>query len=103
MQRKDKKKMTENESIIALEERQKAMEARLGKVEAIAENINNLTISVERMSVVLESQVKEQIETNARLKRIENEPRDAWKNVKSQVIAALISGIITAIFFSANK
>lgn len=94
--------MTETERLTALEERIKAMELRLEKVEGVVDKINSLTVSVEKMSVVLASQVEGFNELNARLMKIENEPRDAWKNVKSQIIAALISGIVTAIFFSAK-
>ncbi len=93
---------TSSERLTALEERYKAMEMRLEKLEGIVDTINSLTISVEKMSVVLSAQSEGFAEMNARLMKIENEPGDAWKNVKSQVIAALVAGIVTAIFFSAN-
>lgn len=93
---------TSPERLTALEERCKAMEMRLEKLEGIVDTIHGLTISVEKMSVVLSAQSEGFAEMNARLMKIENEPGDAWKNVKSQVIAALVAGIVTAIFFSAN-
>ena len=90
--------MTESERITALEEKCKAIEERVEKLEGVADKINSLALSVERMSVVLSSQVEGFKELNARLIKIENEPRDAWKNVKNQIIAAMIAGIITYFF-----
>ena len=87
--------MTDSERIVALEEHIKSIEQRMIKVESVVENINSLTVSVERFSVILGNQVEEQKRTNKRLEVIESEPRDLWKNVKTSVIVALITGIIT--------
>ncbi len=90
--------MTEQERVIQVEERLKSMDKRLEKVEKLVDNINSLTISVEKLSLVLSAQVDEQKQMNDRLMKIENEPRDAWKNLKSNIIAALVAGIVTYIF-----
>jgi len=94
--------MTESERIVKLEEKINSIEQRMIKVESLVENINSLTISVEKFSVVLYNQVDEQKKTNERLDRIESEPRDIWKNVKTQVIVALITGIVTFIMAKAT-
>lgn len=89
--------MTDSERIVALEEHNKSIEQRMIKIEKVVENINSLTVSMERFSVILGNQVEEQKRTNKRLDMIESEPRDLWKNVKTSVIVALITGIITYI------
>ena len=92
--------MTENERLVALDERQKSMEQRLLRIERVVENINSLTISVERLSMGFTTQIDELKQMNIRLSKIENEPRDTMKHIQKQIITALITGIITAIFFS---
>lgn len=90
--------MTEQERIVVLDERQKSMEQRLVKTEQLVDNINSLTISVERLSIGFSSQVDTLKEMNLRLSKIENEPRDTMRHVYKQIITALVTGVITAIF-----
>lgn len=90
--------MTEQERIVVLDERQKSMEQRLEKTERLVDNINSLTISVERLSIGFSSQVDTLKEMNLRLSKIENEPRDTMRHVYKQIITALVTGVITAIF-----
>lgn len=90
--------MTEQERIVVLDERQKSMEQRLVKTERLVDNINSLTISVERLSIGFSSQVDTLKEMNLRLSKIENEPRDTMRHVYKQIITALVTGVITAIF-----
>ena len=92
--------MTDSERIVALEEHMKSMEQRFTKVEGVVENINSLTISMERFSIILSNTVDEMKNMNGRLEKIENEPRDTMKHIQRQIITALITGIVTAIFFS---
>ncbi len=90
--------MTEQERIVVLDERQKSMEQRLVKTERLVDNINSLTISVERLSIGFSSQVDTLKEMNLRLSNLENEPRDTMRHVYKQIITALVTGVITAIF-----
>lgn len=92
--------MTDIERIVALEEKVKSLDMRTVKMESVVDNINSLTISVERFSVILSNTVDEMKNMNCRLIKIENEPRDTMKNIQKTIITALISGIVTAIFFS---
>ena len=87
-----------NESIVALKEQIKAFGDRLVRIEGVVDNIHSLTISVEKLAIGVTNLGEEQKSMNARLSKIENEPRDTMRHIQRQIITALITGIVTFIF-----
>lgn len=92
------------EKIEAEEERQNH---RISELEANIKQLQQLTISVEKMAVNMESMVKSQNnmtrsleKQGERLDAIEKKPAQKWENAVWIVIAALIGAGITAVLTS---
>lgn len=76
------------------DDRMRDFDRRLSKVEEFGDKLQSMAISLQGMVVTLQTMQKEQAEQGERLKKIENEPADAWKNLKWTIVACLASGIV---------
>ena len=76
------------------DDRMRDFDRRLSKVEEFGDKLQSMAISLQGMVVTLQSMQTEQKEQGKRLKKIEEEPADAWKNLKWTIIACLVSGIV---------
>lgn len=75
---------------------------RIGKLEDVFEQINELTVSVREMALTMSSMQKELEKQGKRLEIIEKEPADKWKMVKNTIITILITAILTWILSRAG-
>ncbi len=80
-------------SLPAYQERMKALDDRINKVEAITEEIRNLTLSVERLTVTLSNVVKQQESQEVRLDAIETKDAEMWRTFVKYIITA-VTGVI---------
>ena len=67
---------------------------RLSKVEELSDKLTDMAITMKGMLTTLENMQKEQSEQGERLRKIEEEPADAWKNLKWTIVACLASGLV---------
>jgi DNA repair ATPase RecN len=77
----------------AYKERMKALDDRINKVEAITEEIRNLTLSVERLTITLSNVVREQESQETRLENIESRDAEMWRTFVKYIITA-VAGVI---------
>lgn len=78
----------------AYKERMKALDDRINKVEAITEEIRNLTLSVERLTITLSNVVKEQESQETRLEIIEAKDGEMWRTFVKYVITAVVGVVV---------
>ena len=78
----------------AYKERMKALDDRINKVEAITEEIRNLTLSVERLTLTLSNVVKEQESQENRLEIIEAKDGEMWRTFVKYLITAVVGVIV---------
>ena len=88
--------MTIEETVISLQERVRELERRTMNLETTVKDIATLTVSVERLTVNISNMVDQQKITNERLSKLESEPSDMMRQIKTGVIIALITAAITA-------
>ena len=77
----------------AYKERMKALDDRINKVEAITEEIRNLTLSVERLTITLGNVVREQDSQETRLDNLEARDAEMWRTFVKYIITA-VAGVI---------
>ena len=70
---------------------------RLDKLEESLQTLTDLTVSVQKIAVSIESMQKELTKQGERLQKIEQEPAENWKKVVWLVIAALVGFGIHAV------
>ena len=88
-------KIEYTERMHRIEDEDTRQNKRLEKLEALMDNINSLTISVEKMASSLQTMQKEQERQGERLDAIEREPADAWKSAVKTVITVLLTAVVT--------
>jgi hypothetical protein len=69
-------------------------------IEATVKDITTLTVSVERLTVSVSNMVDQLKITNERVSKLESEPSDMIRQIKVQVITAIITAAVTAFIFS---
>lgn len=70
---------------------------RITKLETSYENLNRLTIAVEKMAVSMDNMAEKQTDIARRLSDLEKEPADHWRQMKSGIIGAIATAIGAAI------
>jgi hypothetical protein len=92
-----------NEFAKRMEEEHTRQNKRIGALEKAFEQQNKLVLSVERMSINMESMLKEQKIMGEELKELKEVPIKNWNTVKSSILSAiggaLGMGIIALIVF----
>ena len=66
---------------------------RLELLEESVKYIQDLTVSVHMLAHDMKQMLEEQKEQGKRLDKLEQEPADAWKQVKTTIITAIVSTI----------
>lgn len=67
---------------------------RLDLLEKNVNQINDLTISVEKMAVNVENMLEELKKQRERLETLENEPVENFNQIKATIITALVSTVV---------
>lgn len=83
-----------HENCRRLDEENKRQNERLDKLENAVHEINQLTVSVEKLAVNMNNMVNEISEQNGRMERLERRDGDNWKKVVSGIITGIVSGLI---------
>lgn len=78
----------------AYKERMKALDDRINKVEAITEEIHNLTLSVERLTITLSNVVRKQENQENRIDLIEAKDGEMWRTFVKYVITAVVGVVV---------
>lgn len=78
-----------------MEDEHKRMNHRLKDLEEDIHQIGELTASVERLAVSVESMAKSQAKHEYRLENLENRDGEKWREVSSHIITTLIGAIVT--------
>lgn len=92
--------MEEKEIEIRLAEHRKdirSLEKRMDKQESQNEVIQNLVMSVKEMAINMSQMLEELKVQGVRLDKLEQEPAESWKLVKTTLLTALISGVVGAV------
>ena len=91
--------MTDEEILVAIHGCKKdirSLEIRMSKQDAQNEVIQNLVISVKEMAINMAQMLEELKIQGVRLDKLEQEPAESWKLVKTTLLTALISVLIGA-------
>lgn len=78
----------------AYKERMKALDDRINKVEAVTEEIHNLTLSVERLTITLSNVVRQQENQENRIDIIEAKDGEMWRTFVKYVITAVVGVVV---------
>lgn len=79
------------------DEENKRQNRRIDLVEKSVEQINALTVSVERMATNMEHMLEVMKKQGERLDKLEREPAETGKQVKMAIITAVISAVVGAV------
>ncbi len=60
----------------------------------IVQQLNNLTMTIERLDLSVSNLLKEQTEFGERLKKLESRDGDMWRTVVKYALSALVGGVI---------
>ena len=80
-----------------IEDEEHRQNVRLNNLENQTQTIQSLAMSVDRLATSMDRMAKEQAEQGERLKALEQEPADNWRNVKKTVwttIASVLAGAL---------
>ena len=81
-------------TLYAYKERMKALDDRINKVEAVTEEIRNLTLSVERLTITLSNVVRQPGSQENRLDLIESKDGEMWRTFVKYVITAVVGVVV---------
>lgn len=81
-------------TLYAYKERMKALDDRINKVEAVTEEIRNLTLSVERLTITLSNVVRQQESQENRIDVIESKDGEMWRTFVKYVITAVVGVVV---------
>lgn len=81
-----------------IEEENNRQNKRLAELDESAKVINNLTVSIEKLAVSMESMLKEQEKQGERLEALEGRDGEMWRKVVGYIATAITGIIIGAIF-----
>ncbi len=88
---------TTNAELKRLWDEEKRQNERIKSIEEKQEELQKLTISVERLTYSIESQCRALSDHGSRLEQLEKEPLDTAKQVKSTVISTILSVLAGAL------
>lgn len=67
---------------------------RIADLEATVRQINNLTLSVQKLAINMEHMLVNQTEQNKRLEELENRDGEKWRSISKYVLTALIGAVL---------
>lgn len=77
-----------------MEEEHTRMNHRINSLEKSIAEISKLTLSVERLSVSVETMVKEQQKQGQRLEALESRDGEMWRKITSHVLTAIVGALV---------
>lgn len=80
-----------------IEDEHKRINHRLGTLEETERQISQLTASVEKLALSVESMARTQTRQGERLEELESRDGQMWRKVSGYVVTTLIGAIITFI------
>lgn len=80
-----------------LEEENARQNKRITVLEETVRQINNLTVSVEKLAISVESMAKEQKEQGIKLETLESRDGEKWRTVSSYVLTAIAGAVVAFI------
>lgn len=86
------------EFVRRMEDEHKRVNHRLGDLEDTVRQIGELTASVEKLAISVESMAKSQNRQEARLEELESRDGEMWRKVTGYVITAVIGIVVGYIF-----
>lgn len=66
---------------------------RIADLEATVRQINDLTLSVQKLAINMEHMLVNQTEQSKRLEELENRDGEKWRSISMYVLTALISAV----------
>ena len=73
---------------------QKGQNKRLAALETTVRQINDLTLSVQKLAINMEHMLVNQTEQNKRLEELENRDGEKYRSISMYVLTALIGAVI---------
>ena len=67
---------------------------RIADLEVTVRQINNLTLSVQKLAINMEHMLVYQTEQSKRLEELENRDGEKWRSISMHVLTALIGAVI---------
>lgn len=86
------------EFVRRMEDEHKRVNHRLGDLEDTVRQIGELTASVEKLAISVESMAKSQNRQETRLEELESRDGEMWRKVTGYVITAVIGIVVGYIF-----
>lgn len=86
------------EFVRRMEDEHKRVNHRLGDLEDTVRQIGELTASVEKLAISVESMAKSQNRQETRLEELESRDGEMWRKVTGYVITAVIGIVVGCIF-----
>lgn len=80
-----------------MEDEEHRQNVRIGNLENQTQTIQSLALSVDRLATSMDRMAQEQAEQGERLKALEQEPADSWKNVKKTILTTIVSVVAGAL------
>lgn len=74
-----------------------SIEKQVQQLQVISESIQNLTLSVNKLAINMENMLEEQRHQGERIRVLESEPGNNWKNTKKTFITAIVSTLAGAL------
>ena len=72
----------------------KRQNKRIAALEVTVRQINDLTLSVQKLAINMEHMLVNQTEQNKRLEELENRDGEKWRSIYMYVLTALIGAVI---------
>lgn len=76
-----------------LEEENNRQNKRITTLEETVRQLNNLTISVEKLAISVESMAREQRSQGIKLETLESRDGEKWRTVSSYVLTAIVGAV----------
>ena len=77
-----------------MEDEHTRMNHRISNLEKSVEEINKLAISLERLTLSVQSMVEEQKKQGTRLETLESRDGKMWREVTSHIIMAIVGAVV---------
>lgn len=77
-----------------MEEHNTRQDRRLEILEKTSQQINSLTVSIEKLAQSIQQMVKEQENQGRRLEQLENQDGEMWRKVVSSVVTGVVGAVV---------
>lgn len=67
---------------------------RIADLEATVKQINDLTLSVQKLAINMEHMLVNQTEQNERLEELENRDGEKWRSISMYVLSAVVGAVL---------